>query len=176
MQAAGFDVSLVDLSHSPTMQVPFEGMYFKNPELPKILADPHYVISIALPKTHNLTFITGILKNLFGLLPRKNKSYYHSHINEIIADLNRLVQPDLCIVDARMGLEGWNGPACRRLDTFIFGKKPVSVDAVMAKAMGFEPEKIRHLVEASKYDLGTLNPTIQGESIESVKVQFAPPK
>ena len=175
MQDAGFDVSLVNLSHSPTAQVPFAGLYFEDPELPKILTEPHYVISLAIPKTHNLTFITGILKNLFGLLPRKNKSYYHPRIHDIVADLGRLVQPDLCIVDARVGIEGWNGTTCRRLDTFIFGKQPVSVDAVMAKTMGFEPEKIRHLVEASQYDLGTLAPTIQGESITSVKVQFAPP-
>jgi uncharacterized protein (DUF362 family) len=151
-------------------------MYFRNPDLPKIIIEPHYIISIAVAKTHNLTFITGNLKNLFGLLPRKNQSYYHSQINGVVVDLNRLVQPDLCIVDARVGLEGWNGPRSRCLNTFILGKKPVSVDATMARAMGFEPERIRHVVEASKYDLGTLNPPIRGQSIESVKVQFKPPK
>jgi uncharacterized protein (DUF362 family) len=172
MQREGFDVSLVDLSHSPVVRVPFEGMYFRDPELPEIITKPHYVISIGVAKTHALAFITGTLKNLFGLLPRKNKASYHSQINEIIVDLNRLIQPDLCIVDARVGLEGWNGTRSRRLDTFILGKKPVSVDATMARAMGFEPESIRHVVEASKYDLGALNPTILGQTIESVKVQF----
>jgi uncharacterized protein (DUF362 family) len=172
MQSSGFDVSLVDLSHSPTVRIPFEGVHLKNPELPEITAEPHYVISIAVAKTHALTSITGTLKNLFGLLPRKNKAAYHPQINEIVVDLNRLVQPDLCIVDARVALEGWNGPTSRRLDMFILGKKPVSVDATMARAMGLEPERIRHVIEASKYDLGTLHPTLRGQIVEAVKVPF----
>lgn len=174
MQRVGFDVSLVDLSHAPLVQVPFAGMHLENPTLPEIVTEPHYVISLAVAKTHNLTFITGTLKNLFGLLPRKNKASYHAQIDEIIVDLNRLVQPDLCIVDARVGLEGWNGPESRRLDTFIFGKEPASVDATMARTMGFEPDSIPHVVKATTCGLGTLNPPIRGEAIESVKVQFKP--
>jgi uncharacterized protein (DUF362 family) len=171
MQNAGFDVSLIDLSHALTARIPFSGLYFKNPPLPEIITESPYVISLAIAKGHNLTSVTGTLKNLFGLLPRKNKASYHSRIDEIIVDLNQLVQPDLCIVDARVGLDGWNGPKVRRLDTFIVGKKPASVDATMARAMGFEPESIRHVVKASAHDLGTLTPAIRGRAIESVKVQ-----
>jgi uncharacterized protein (DUF362 family) len=168
MQREGFDVSLVDLSHTPTIAVPFTGRYFEHPELPESLAGPRYVISLAVAKTHSLTGITGTLKNLFGLLPRKHKGSYHAQINEVIVDLNQLVQPDLCIVDARVQLQGWNGPASRRLDTFILGKKPASVDATMARAMGLEPERIRHVVQASAHELGTLTPALRGQSIEEV--------
>jgi len=130
---------------------------------------------MAVAKTHYLTFVTGSLKNLFGLLPRKDQSFYHTNINEVIVDLNRFVRPDLCIVDARVGLEGWEGPKTRRLDTFILGRKPVSVDATMARVMGFQPRRIRHLVEAERYGLGTLNPEVLGESIESTAVEFKTP-
>jgi len=123
-----------------------------------------------------LTFLTGTLKNLFGLLPRKDQSFYHPHINDVIVDINRLIRPNLCIVDARVGLEGWAGPKSKRLDMFIIGKKPVSTDATMARIMGFEPEKIYHLVEAEKYDLGSLNPNVIGEKIEVSRVKFNPPK
>lgn len=175
MRNSGFDVSLVNLSRSPTVSVKLDGLYFKNPKLPKVIAGPRYFVSVAVAKTHYLTFITGTLKNLFGLLPRKDQSFYHANINDVIVDLNRLVRPDLCIVDARVGLEGWEGPKTRRLDTFILGKKPVSVDATMARVMGFKPEKIRHLVEAEKYGLGTLNPKVLGESLKSTTVKFKPP-
>ncbi len=134
-----------------------------------------YFVSVAVAKTHYLTFVTGTMKNLFGLLPRKDQSLYHASINEVVVDLNRLVRPDLCIVDARVGLEGWEGPKTRRLNTFILGSRPVSVDATMARVMGFKPEKIRHLVEAEKYDLGTLNPKVLGENLESAIVKFKPP-
>ena len=174
MRKSGFDVSLVNLSHSPTIPVKLDGLYFKDPELPNLITGSKYFVSIAVAKTHYLTFITGTLKNLFGLLPRKDQSFYHANINEVIIDLNRLVGPDLCVVDARVGLEGWEGPKMRRLNTFILGRKPVSVDATMARVMGFKPERIRHVVEAEKHGLGSLNPKILGKSLESSIVKFNP--
>ncbi|MHA1954782.1 MAG: DUF362 domain-containing protein [Candidatus Heimdallarchaeaceae archaeon] len=175
MQKSGFDVSLINLSHSPTVETEFEGNYFKKPMLPDILVNTKFFISLAVAKTHNLTFITGATKNLFGLLPRKDQSFYHPNIDDVIVDLNRFIQPNLCIVDARVGLEGWNGPKSRSLNRFIIGTSPVSTDAVMAKIMGFNPGNIQHLVEAAKYNLGSLNPNVVGEKIETSRVQFNPP-
>jgi uncharacterized protein (DUF362 family) len=171
----GFDVSLVNLSYSSNVPVRLDGLYFKNPKLPNEITGVKYFVSMAVAKTHYLTFVTGTIKNLFGLLPRKDQSFYHKCINEVIVDLTRIARPNLCIIDARVGLEGWEGPKTRRLDTFIIGRNPVSVDSTMARAMGFEPEKIRHLVEAEKYGLGTLNPKVLGKSLKSVTVKFKPP-
>ncbi len=70
------------------------------------MALSNYFSSVAVAKTHGLTNITGVIKNLFGLLPRKNKSFYHPHINDVIIDLNRFVKLGLCIVDAIVGMEG----------------------------------------------------------------------
>jgi uncharacterized protein (DUF362 family) len=175
MNKLGFDVSLVNLSHLPTFPVKLDGLYFKNPELPNLITGSKCFVSIAIAKTHYLTFITGTLKNLFGLIPRKDQSFFHARINEVIIDLNRLVRSDLCIVDARVGLEGWEGPRIRRLGTFVLGRKPVCVDATIARIMGFKPEKIRHLVEAEKHGLGSLNPKILGKSLKSTTVKFNPP-
>ena len=175
MQMSGSDVSLINLSHSPTIEINFEGNYFKNPKLPEILLGPKFLISLAVAKTHFLTFLTGTLKNLFGLLPRKDQTFYHPHINDVIVDINRIIWPNLCIVDARVGLEGWAGPKSRRLDRFIIGRKPVSTDATMARIMGFKPVEVLHLVEAEKYDLGSLNPTVLGEKIETSTIKFNPP-
>ena len=175
MQESGFDVSLINLSYSTTVETDFEGSYFKKPKLPKILIGSKFFISLAVAKTHYLTFITGTLKNLFGLLPRKDQSFYHPNINDVIVDLNRFIRPNLCIVDARVGLEGWEGPKSRSLNRFIIGTKPVSTDATMARIMGFEPERANHLVEAANYDLGSLTPKVVGEEIETSKIQFNPP-
>ena len=171
----GFDVALINLSRSPTVKVRLDGLYFKDPELPKVLTESGYFVSVAVAKTHPLTLVTGALKNLFGLLPRKDQSFYHPSINEVIVDLNRFIRPDLCIVDAIEGLEGVISGRPRRVDAVIVGKRPVSVDATMARVMGFEPERIRHLVEAERYGLGALNPRVLGESLESTTVKFKPP-
>ena len=41
--------------------------------------------------------------------------------------------------------------------------------------LGFRPEKIRHLAEAEKYGLGTLNPKVLGERVESIGVELKSP-
>ena len=176
MQETGFDVKTVGLSKAPLMELQFIGDYFKYPELPEIILSAGYFISLAIPKTHYLAFVTGALKNLFGILPRKDQSFYHSRIDEVIADLARIIRPNLSIIDARVGVEGWNGPKTRRLDAFILGHGAVSVDATMARIMGFEPEQIRHIMNSYAYDLGTINPTVNGELIESIAVKFKPPR
>jgi uncharacterized protein (DUF362 family) len=171
----GFDVSLVNLSNSPKVKVEFDGDYFKDPKLPQILTDYGHFISLAIAKTHPLTMITGVIKNLFGLLPRQDQEFYHPQINEVVVDLTRFIKPDLNIVDARVGLEGVTKGRPIRLNRLLAGRKPVSVDATMARIMGFEAEIIRHLVEASKHDLGAIKPKILGESIESSTVKFKKP-
>jgi uncharacterized protein (DUF362 family) len=175
LRDSDIDVSLVNLSSSPTTKIRLDGLYFKDIEVPSLLVEEKSFISLAVAKTHALTFVTGTVKNLFGLLPRKGKSFYHPHINEVILDLNRLVRPDLCIVDAREGLEGWAGPRRRLVNMLVLGRNAVSTDAVMARVMGFNPENIRHLSEGEKHGLGTLNPTVLGEEIEPVAVKFNPP-
>ncbi|MFW9812926.1 MAG: DUF362 domain-containing protein [Candidatus Thorarchaeota archaeon] len=173
-QKSGFDVSTVDLSRAPLVDVDFRGDYFENPKLPEILLNAGYFISVAIPKTHYLSFITGVLKNLFGTLPRKDQAFYHPKINEVIVDLARIIRPDLNIVDARVGVEGWNGPKTMKLDTFIISHGAVSADSTMARIMGFEPEQVRHIMDTSDYDLGLTNPTVLGESIETTAVKFNP--
>lgn len=175
MKTAGFNVGTINLSQEPLEKIPFDGLYFKNPELPRTVTKSHYFISVAVAKTHYLAYITGALKNLFGILPRKDKSFYHSRIHDVITDLARIIRPQLNIVDARVGLEDWNGPTTHEIGAFILGRQSVSVDAVMTRIMSLDPEKVRHLINSSKYNLGTFNPSILGESIDSVKVEFAHP-
>ena len=172
-QQQGYDVQLVNLSAPPLATATFSGTYFTNPSLHPILLKSHSLISLAVPKTHSLTLITGVMKNLFGLLPRKGQSFYHPHINDVIVDLNRYILPRLCIVDARVGLEGVISGRPRRLDAVVAGVNPVSVDAVMAQIMGFDPTTIRHLVDAEQYGIGTLHPQIRGAPLSSIQTPFA---
>ncbi|MCK5240035.1 MAG: DUF362 domain-containing protein [Candidatus Thorarchaeota archaeon] len=171
----GSDVSLVDLSRPPLVSIQYDGAYSKTLELAEILYESKYFISVAVSKTHPNTFLTGVLKNQFGLLPRKDQGFYHSRLDDVILDLNRFIKPDLCIVDARVGVEGWNGPKTRPLDALILGYQPVSVDATMARIMGFQPSQVKHIIDCSKFDLGTLDPIVLGQSIEDVKVKFKAP-
>ncbi len=176
MQAEGIDVATLDLSKSPLTKIQFEGEYFKNPDLPEILTKPHYFISVAVAKTHYLSYITGVLKNLFGVLPRKDMSVYHSKIHEVITDLTRILKPNLNIIDARVGVEDWNGPTTHQIGAFIIGEKPVSVDAVMTRVFQLDPNKVPHLVKLCGDEYGSMDPKIIGAPIEDVYVKFSIPR
>ena len=176
LSSQGVNISLTNLSKSPLTEFQFDGTYFKNPKLPVILSDAGTIVSVALAKTHSLTMITGALKNLFGFLPRKDQVFYHPNIHEVIQDLNNMFRSSLCLIDGRMGLEGVISGNPKSLGCLILGRNPVSVDAVMARVMGFDPEKIRHIVEAGIIGLGSLNPEVIGNKVEDCRVEFKTPK
>ena len=171
----GVDISLINLSKSKLTEFEFNGAYFNDPELPVPLKDVGTMMGIALAKTHSLTMVTGALKNLFGLLPSKNQSFYHSNIHEVILDLNNMFRSSLCLIDGRVGLEGVVDGNPRELGCVILGRNPVSVDSVMARIMGFEPEKIRHIVEAERIGLGAIDPKVVGNEVEECIVEFRKP-
>jgi uncharacterized protein (DUF362 family) len=180
LRVSGLNVSLVNLSQPPFVKVKHDGLYLKELELHKLLTEPKYFVSVALAKTHAITYITGTVKNLFGLLPKKDKKTYHPkdktlEFNQLIIDLTKLATPDLCIIDAIVGMEGVVTGRPKRINALIVGRDPVSVDATMTRLMGLEPERIYHLVEAEKHGLGTLNPKVVGDSLESMVVEFNPP-
>ena len=174
-KSRGVNISLTNLTKVPVTPFSFQGDYFNDPELPITLSNTGTKVSIALAKTHSLTMVTGALKNLFGFLPRKGQSFYHPKIHEVILDLNRLFKSGLCLIDGRVGLEGVISGNPRRLGCLILGRNPVSVDATMARVMGFDPTKIRHIVEAESHGLGNIHPEVVGDNLETSKVVFKTP-
>ena len=171
----GYDIRLINLSREPSLTVSHRSLPFGDFQIPKILIEPNYFISIARAKTHGLTDITGILKNQFGCLPRKDKDVYHNYIDRVILEINRLARPDLCIVDAITGMEGVIEGELKYIGVLLCGYNPASVDAVLAQIMGFDPEDIKHIVLASRYGLGSIRPNLVGVPIEEVAVKFRRP-
>jgi len=171
----GYDVSLVNLSHERQELVQVDGLHFRELSFPKILLEPKFFVSLAVPKIHELTEITGALKNQFGCLPRKDKKVYHPNIDRVIVDVNRLIQPNLCIIDGRVGLEGVTRGNTVDLGVMIAGRSAASTDAVTARVMKFDPEKIEHLRLSQDMGLGSLHPEVVGERVESVAKKFHRP-
>ena len=125
LSGKGVNISLHNLSKSPLTRFDYDGYYFSKPELPSPLGDAWSFASVALAKTHSLTMVTGVLKNMFGLLPRKDQSFYHPEIHEVILDLNRMFRSSLCLIDGRVGLEGVISGKPRSLGCVILGCNPV---------------------------------------------------
>jgi len=171
-------VELVDLTRDSLRFVDFEGSHPRGIFLSERLLKADVIISVAKMKTHTVTTITGALKNQFGCLPDIDKNRYHPYLTEVISDINKIVHPHFFIIDGNPAMEG-DGPTSgdsRPMDLVIIGNDPVSVDAVMAHIMGFNPNSIPHLMRAYEKGIGEIhleNIEIRGIPMDKCKTHFA---
>jgi uncharacterized protein (DUF362 family)/Pyruvate/2-oxoacid:ferredoxin oxidoreductase delta subunit len=142
-----------------------------------------YFISIPKFKTHNLTLLTGAIKNLFGLVTGTYKTELHKNyfdlndFSKILVDIYEEARPALTIVDGIVAMEG-DGPATsgklRNLNLLLAGKDCVALDSVMAKIMGLEPLDISTTKEASRRALGEAeinSIAILGSRLEEIRAR-----
>jgi ferredoxin len=112
------------------------------------------VINLPKLKTHVLTFYTGAVKNLYGVIPGTRKREPHlfapgvADFSSVLVDVLELVQPGLTILDGVLGLAG-NGPgikgAPRWYGCLAASADPVAVDSVIARSLGYRTGEILHL-------------------------------
>ncbi|KCZ71729.1 hypothetical protein ANME2D_01783 [Candidatus Methanoperedens nitroreducens] len=167
-------VELVNLSKDKRYEVVLEGHYFETLNTTETLLGATKIISIAKLKTHIQQKITCNMKNLFGLLPEKYKAKYHPFMSEVLVDLAEYYRP-FCIIDGIVGMEG-PGPSDgykKEAGMIIVGNNPVATDAVAARIMGFDPERVPNLRYAEKKGLGTTKPEVIGNIAEG-KFEFIP--
>lgn len=78
------------------------GKHLKNIYLPKILEEVDKLILLPCLKTHFLAKFTGALKLSVGFVKPTQRLKLHVHdLQEKIAELNKLINPKLIIMDAR---------------------------------------------------------------------------
>lgn len=76
--------------------------YLKTVHIPEILERPDKLIFLPCLKTHQYAKFTGALKLAVGLMkPFERVSLHARYLQEKIAELNTLFEPDLVIMDAR---------------------------------------------------------------------------
>ena len=79
-----------------------EAKYLKSVSIPKVLDRPDKLILLPCLKTHSYAQFTGALKLSVGFIKPSERVHLHlSHLQEKIAELNKLIHPDLIIMDAR---------------------------------------------------------------------------
>lgn len=140
----------------------FDGM----PEyaLAKSAAEAAVLISVAVLKTHVSANVTLTCKNLIGIAARQvygrpRQRLHDAGVQRVTADLVRLKPPDFAIVDGVVGLEGespMRGTPVP-MNIIIAGRSAVSVDAVVAAVMDFEPQRIEQLSLLSKRGAGVID-------------------
>lgn len=139
-----------------------------------------YMVNIPKFKTHDLTLLTGAIKNLFGLVPGTYKTELHKNyfraddFAKILVDIYQQAKPTLTVVDGIVAMEG-DGPGTggklRNLGLLFAGSDCVALDTIMALIMGLEPFAVLTTKEAVARGLGVADIksiSILGESLEDV--------
>jgi uncharacterized protein (DUF362 family) len=155
--ARKYDASFVNLSEQPLIKTKFGGKVLKRTEVPKILLDVDRILNIPVAKTHCLTTITCCLKNHWGLLPRF-RHQYHLVADQAIPDVNNFFKKTTFnVVDATVGMEG-NAPRTgisKIFNLILAGHDRVALDYTVARHMGFDADKIKHIELAEKMGIGS---------------------
>ncbi len=144
-----------------------------------------YIISLALPKTHDFAITTLSIKNMMGLMRNgdwikmhgiekedilyrkkffgkiRDDEIYLKCIKVIHRNIVRLLKeypPSLSIIDGFTGIQG-DGPVNGeeiKLGIFTASEDPVKADALISSAMGFNPEDIGYLYLAHREGIGSI--------------------
>jgi len=162
------------------IQVPApESVLLKRLDLVKISQEVDVVISLPKLKTHNLTTITGAIKNLFGLVPGMTKTAYHAKLPDVdkfcdmLLDIAAYVRPALTVMDAVVGLEG-NGPSMggrpRQIGALLAGSDVVAVDAVVCQIVGLDPDELALFRAAQRRDWWPVEVAVVGAPVAEIAV------
>ena len=163
---------------------------YKRFEISSAVFDADLILNLPKFKTHGLTYITGALKNLFGLIYGLNKSQWHlkarskEEFSEFLLDyysalLKGFEKPKVFIhlMDAVIGLEG-EGPGAagtpRKIGAILAGQDAVSVDAVATRVVGLRLEEVLTVTLGEKRGLGTgalETIDVRGESLDVFQIR-----
>jgi len=135
------------------------------------------LINLPKAKTHQLTRITGAVKNVFGCVPGRRKAAYHVQFQDISDFCTLLVELSLClcprlhIADAIVAMEG-NGPRSgdpTPVGVLVMSEDPVAVDATICRLVAVDPGFVPTNVIGQQLGLGTYRPdqlTFVGDPVE----------
>jgi uncharacterized protein (DUF362 family) len=153
-------ISFVDLNRDELVRTQLLASYtdMKYLWLPRTILEADFVVSMPKIKTHHWSGVTLSMKNMFGLVPGTRygwpKNILHwAGIQQSILDICATVPIHFVIADGIIAMEG-NGPLngkSRQLGKIVLSNDAVAADATCARLMGFEPNRVPHIRDASRF-------------------------
>jgi len=133
---------------------------FNQIRVPKTLTEADLFVSVPKLKLHSLVGFSCALKNQFGCIPVRKKIDFHKNIHSVIALINKLITPDLVLVDGIIS----RGKTSKRLNLLLAGYDPVAVDFIAAKIAGLSPKRIKYIVESKNMGVGSTDVECRGDN------------
>ena len=174
------DIQWVDYKPKARMRA-LGKVYPEGTKIPEYFVGKN-IVHLPTVKTHIYTTTTGAMKNAFGGLLNTKRHYTHSVIHETLVDLlaiQKEIHPGIFVV--MDGTICGNGPGPRTMlpiekDYMMASADSVSIDAMAAKMMGFDPMSIPYIRLAHEDGLGVGRVEeieIIGEDISEVNFGFS---
>ncbi len=165
------EVELIDLDRGDFREINIPGgTVLKKIKVSAFLNEFDFIISVPVMKTHMHTGVTLSIKNMKGVLWRREKARLHQlrsnrritkgdkELDVAISDMAIVLRPDLAVIDGTVGMEGM-GPAYGRpkeMGIVVIGNNGFSADAVAARLMGLDPATVPHLRLSAEKGLGEI--------------------
>jgi len=124
---------------------------------PEPVARADFFVNMPKFKAHPWTTVTFSLKAYIGIQDDRHRLIDHDHkLNEKIADLQHIIQPQFIVIDAITAGEGrMLTPTPFDLGLIIMGNSQVAFDAVCCQIIGLDPRSVDHIRLAEEYGFGT---------------------
>lgn len=130
-----------------------------------ILSKVDLVINIPIAKAHSGTSVSFGLKNLMGVIENREPFHTRYDLHKAIVDLNRVIAPDLTILDATNILTtgGPSGPGKTvRKNIVAAGTDRVAMDAYgltldRFNGRNLKPQQVPHILAAHEAGLGEMD-------------------
>ena len=126
---------------------------------PEPVAKADFFVNLPKFKSHPWTTVTFSLKNYIGIQDDRHRLIDHDHrLDEKIADLQHVIQPEFIAIDAITAGEGrMLTPIPRDLNLIVMGNAQVAIDAVCCAIIGVDPRSVDHIRLAHEYGFGPLD-------------------
>ena len=167
---------------------------FRKIDISKEYFNADIIFNVPKFKTHGITYVTGAVKLLFGVIPglAKSKMHFklptHTDFSDFLLDLYGAVtygfspqKPVIHIMDAILAMEG-EGPGpggkAKIMGAVLAGKNGVAIDYIATKVAGLDHQKSFTITEGFNRNFGVNSPDeidVIGNTVEEMKlVDFEP--
>jgi uncharacterized protein (DUF362 family) len=123
---------------------------------PEPVAKADFFVNCPKFKAHPWTTVTFSMKNYIGIQDDRHRLIDHDHkLNEKVADLQYIIQPQFIAIDAITAGEGrMLTPIPFDLGLVIMGNNQVAFDAVCCHIIGLDPLSVDHIRMAHERGFG----------------------
>jgi uncharacterized protein (DUF362 family) len=122
---------LICFDNEPWVRVNTGGEYLSSAAVPEVVFEVDRIIHLANMKTHCLAdFSFGIKLGVGYLHPLERWELHREYLQEKVAELALVVQPDLTVIDGRQAF-ACGGPVNGRVEkagVVLWGENPLTVD------------------------------------------------